>query len=183
MHPDLAVHLCLYFFPAVPWDVAEDYDLIVPGGPINGDDVLLYLPGHLMFFKHAKSVVDEFMNFPNLKTMHAFLNLPWIGHDAGTLTRSSFYYLFDQLFMTNRRIRVFPFCIHKSSPYFPPLRRHGHNPLPHFITRHGYLQHWEPLSVGSMDKEAVAHNRRIAHGHHYCCSRLCPRLETPADVF
>lgn len=70
---------------AVPWDVADDFDMLVPGAPINGNDVLLYLPGHLAFFRNAPHIVDQFMTFPNLRTLDAYLNLPWISSDSGAL--------------------------------------------------------------------------------------------------
>lgn len=59
--------------------------MLVPGASINGKEVLLYLPGHLMFFRHAKHVVDEFMTLSNLRSPEAYLKDPWIGPDAGEL--------------------------------------------------------------------------------------------------
>ncbi|KAF9528932.1 hypothetical protein CPB83DRAFT_893901 [Crepidotus variabilis] len=98
------------FDRAFPWDIAEDYDLVVPGGPINGDDILLYLPGHLMFFKHSTFVLEEFMTFPNFKTVDAFLNLPWIGISAEESEYSHFAF-------TNPNLTFLRFDAMTTTPY------------------------------------------------------------------
>jgi hypothetical protein len=43
------------------------------------------MSGHLMFFRHEKRVMDEFFNFPKLRSLHAFLDAPdrWVDPGAG----------------------------------------------------------------------------------------------------
>ena len=77
----------LSLFP-VPWDVADQFDLIIPATGANFDQVMLFMRGHLMFFRHDKRVTNEFFNFPALRSLQSFLNTPdaWIDTAAGEQT-------------------------------------------------------------------------------------------------
>ncbi|KAF4593083.1 hypothetical protein EYR38_008793 [Pleurotus pulmonarius] len=61
-----------------PWDVAGDFDFLWPSPPQDSDDILLFFPGHLAFFKRAPHVIDEFMRLPNFRSLEAFMTLPWL---------------------------------------------------------------------------------------------------------
>ena len=71
----------------VPWDVAPNFDLIVSSSQSFLDENLLYLPGHLCFFRHSQSVVDEFLKYPALKSLEAFRSFEqgdqWISPASG----------------------------------------------------------------------------------------------------
>ena len=49
------------------------------------DQVMLFMPSHLMFFRHDKRVANEFFNFPALMSLQSFLGAPeqWINPGAG----------------------------------------------------------------------------------------------------
>ncbi|KAJ8521549.1 hypothetical protein ONZ45_g1758 [Pleurotus djamor] len=61
-----------------PWDIARDYDFLFPAPPSYGDNMLLYFPGHLAFFRNSPRVVQEFFRFPNFQSIDAFMDLPWL---------------------------------------------------------------------------------------------------------
>ncbi|KAF7430761.1 hypothetical protein PC9H_006472 [Pleurotus ostreatus] len=61
-----------------PWDVAGDFDFLWPSPPQDSDDILVFFPGHLAFFKRAPHVIDEFMRLPNFRSLEAFMDLPWL---------------------------------------------------------------------------------------------------------
>jgi len=46
---------------------------------------MMYMRGHLMFFRHDKRVANEFFNYPALRSLQSFLDAPdlWIDHGAG----------------------------------------------------------------------------------------------------
>lgn len=71
----------------VPWDVAHNFDLIVSSRETFLDENLLYLPGHLCFFRHSQSVVDEFLKYPALKDLETFRSFEhdgkWISPESG----------------------------------------------------------------------------------------------------
>ncbi|KDQ20882.1 hypothetical protein BOTBODRAFT_169589 [Botryobasidium botryosum FD-172 SS1] len=104
------------FERSFPWDIAEDFDILVPAAPTNGDDIiLLYLPGHLAFFKHATHISDQFMNLPNLQTMDAYMTMPWIGSDAEECEYSHFAFLDSNLTFLRFNAMVYT-RFHLSSP-------------------------------------------------------------------
>lgn len=45
--------------------------------------MLVYMSGHLSFFRRSQTVVEKFMQFPNLRNLDAYLNMPWIYSDSG----------------------------------------------------------------------------------------------------
>ncbi|KAF8333019.1 uncharacterized protein EI90DRAFT_3052702 [Cantharellus anzutake] len=69
-----------------PWDLAPQFDIIVASAQHYLDEILLYLPGHLCFFRHSQSVVDEFLKYPALRSLEAFRAAEedgrWINTDA-----------------------------------------------------------------------------------------------------
>ena len=68
-----------------PWDEAEKYDMVFPSGPSdNGDQLgnLLYIPGHLGFYRVSEHLVDEFMRFPQVATYDAFFAQNWMDSGA-----------------------------------------------------------------------------------------------------
>lgn len=52
---------------------------------MNIDQVMLFMSGHLMFFRHEKRVTNEFFNYPALRSLQSFLDTPerWIDPAAG----------------------------------------------------------------------------------------------------
>lgn len=48
---------------------------------------MLFMSGHLMFFRHEARVMEEFFNFKPLRSVQAFLATPkkWIDPGAGEL--------------------------------------------------------------------------------------------------
>lgn len=66
-----------------PWDIAPKFDFLFPGPPIDSDDILLFFPGHMAFFKNQERVVNAFMDFPNVKTYESYMELPWVSTDTG----------------------------------------------------------------------------------------------------
>lgn len=81
------------FERAFPWDIAEDFDIIVPGpsGIFPQDDLLLIMPGHLAFFRNSPAFTEKFLEFPNFKNIEAFLHLPWIDSAAGKKWHLTYY--------------------------------------------------------------------------------------------
>jgi hypothetical protein len=73
------------FTRAFPWDVMENFDIMVAHTfPVHPTDrVLLYLPGHLTFFRNSAQVTTGFLAFPNFQNLNAFLHDPWFGWAAG----------------------------------------------------------------------------------------------------
>ncbi|KAF8312889.1 uncharacterized protein EI90DRAFT_3092675 [Cantharellus anzutake] len=80
IHPDTPI------WGWVPWDLAPQFDIIVASAQSYLDEILLYLPGHLCFFRHSQSIVDEFLKYPALRSLEAFRAAEkdgrWIGSDA-----------------------------------------------------------------------------------------------------
>jgi len=67
--------------------------MIVTNKPEYADFVLVFLPGHLSFFRHSSRVVDQFMLFPNFRSVDTFLNMPWLGGDTEESEWSHFAFL------------------------------------------------------------------------------------------
>ena len=65
-----------------PWDEADKYDILFPSNPMDSDDVLLYIPGHLAFFKNSEHLTLEFMKFPQVRTLDGFLQQQWMDSGA-----------------------------------------------------------------------------------------------------
>ncbi|KAI0261005.1 hypothetical protein BC834DRAFT_492851 [Gloeopeniophorella convolvens] len=79
------------FERAFPWDIAYNFDMLIAYYPSpDADDVLLYMKGHLSFFRHSPEVTRQFLTFPNFRTQHTFLTLPWIETDAEEAEYSHF---------------------------------------------------------------------------------------------
>ena len=68
-----------------PWDVAESFDMVIPGpfGIIPQDDLMLIIPGHLAFFRNSAQFTTQFLEFPNFQSLDVFLYLLWIDSAAG----------------------------------------------------------------------------------------------------
>ncbi|KAF9515859.1 hypothetical protein BS47DRAFT_1341465 [Hydnum rufescens UP504] len=98
-----------------PWDVAKDFDILAPSLPIHGDNILLFTPGHLAFFRNSPDVVDQFMTFPNLVNADAFATLPWIGSDSEEVEYSNFAFLNTNLTFLRFHALV-PSRFHLASP-------------------------------------------------------------------
>ncbi|KAL4266174.1 hypothetical protein AB1N83_000552 [Pleurotus pulmonarius] len=73
-----------------PWDIAPEFDFLFPGPPIDSDDILLFFPGHMAFFKNQEHVVSAFMEFPNVKTYESYMELPWVSTDTEECEYSHF---------------------------------------------------------------------------------------------
>lgn len=75
--------LCRYVL--VPWDVAPQFDLIIPAQPADVDYIMLFMSGHLMFFRHSPYVWEQFLHYYRLQSLEAFLGAPyhWIDMGAG----------------------------------------------------------------------------------------------------
>ena len=58
----------------------------------NADDALVFMSGHLMFFKNEPRVMEEFFNFPALKTSETWLATErrWIDPGAEEVDYSHF---------------------------------------------------------------------------------------------
>lgn len=69
----------------VPWDVIDQFDLMIPEFPADLEQIMLFMSGHLMFFKHEARVMEEFLNFPALRSVETFLATPkkWVDLGAG----------------------------------------------------------------------------------------------------
>lgn len=65
-----------------PWDEADKYDILFPSSPMDGEDVLLYVPGHLAFFANSRHLTDQFMAFPGVSSLAGFLTEPWMDSGA-----------------------------------------------------------------------------------------------------
>lgn len=68
-----------------PWDEAEKYDIVFPSGPYDNADengILLYIPGHLAFFRNSDHVVDEFIKFPQVASYDGFFQNEWMDSGA-----------------------------------------------------------------------------------------------------
>jgi|SRR5882762_8424566 len=82
------------FERAFPWDVAEDFDILIPGQSEVGeahDHLLLFMPGHLAFFRNSAQFTAQFLEFPNFRNLQAFLHLPWVDAAAGEFLTPSHY--------------------------------------------------------------------------------------------
>ncbi|KAF8320047.1 hypothetical protein DL93DRAFT_2094499 [Clavulina sp. PMI_390] len=82
-----------------PWDVIGQFDLLIPQTPSNGEQILMYMSGHLMFFKHEKRVLEEFFNFHALRSAQIFIDAPrdWIDPGAEEVDYSTFVMLNNNL--------------------------------------------------------------------------------------
>lgn len=70
------------FSRAFPWEIAPSFDVIMAASVDDAvDSVLLYLTGHLAFFRHSPRVVNSFMTIANLQSQHNFMTLPWFSPD------------------------------------------------------------------------------------------------------
>lgn len=78
-------HATFYSICLVPWDVAPQFDLIIPAQPADVDYIMLFMSGHLMFFRHSPYVWEQFLTYPRLTSLEAFLGAPyhWIDMGAG----------------------------------------------------------------------------------------------------
>ncbi|KAI0033850.1 hypothetical protein K488DRAFT_84587 [Vararia minispora EC-137] len=56
-----------------PWDVADQFDVILAGWPTNWDNILLYMPGHMTAFRNSPAVAAQFLATPALATFDAFV--------------------------------------------------------------------------------------------------------------
>ncbi|KIP02588.1 hypothetical protein PHLGIDRAFT_287083 [Phlebiopsis gigantea 11061_1 CR5-6] len=65
-----------------PWDEALQYDIVFPSSPMDHEDVLVYIPGHLAFFANSHHLTEEFMTFPGVRTLDGFLSEPWMDSGA-----------------------------------------------------------------------------------------------------
>jgi hypothetical protein len=77
-----------------PWAVAENFDILIPGqSEVGGphDHLLLFMPGHLAFFRNSAQFTVQFLEFPNFRNLDAFLNLPWVDTAAGEHLIPSIY--------------------------------------------------------------------------------------------
>ncbi|KAF9031517.1 hypothetical protein BDZ89DRAFT_1111794 [Hymenopellis radicata] len=61
-----------------PWDLAPSFDVIIPSSPNWQDDVLIFTPGHMMFYRNSPDVVSTLMKMPNFRTMAAFMQEPFL---------------------------------------------------------------------------------------------------------
>jgi hypothetical protein len=86
------------FERAFPWDVAENFDIIIPGpsGVYPEDNLLLFMPGHLGFFRNSAQFTAQFLEFPNFRNLDAFLHLPWIDSAAGEHFQPTAWEPFDR---------------------------------------------------------------------------------------
>ncbi|KAF8320046.1 hypothetical protein DL93DRAFT_2153074 [Clavulina sp. PMI_390] len=97
-----------------PWDMIGQFDLIIPAFPADLDRVMVFMSGHLMFFKHEERVMNEFFHFPHLQTIELFLQTDkdWIDGAAEEADYSHFAVLnknltfvhFSALSWTNHHI-------------------------------------------------------------------------------
>jgi hypothetical protein len=64
------------FERAFPWDVAENFDIIVPQpyGLHPDDGILLYMPGHLTFFRRSADFTAKFLEFPFFRNLCTWLH-------------------------------------------------------------------------------------------------------------
>ncbi|KAF8333036.1 uncharacterized protein EI90DRAFT_3153808 [Cantharellus anzutake] len=58
-----------------PFDVSSQFDVLIPGQPAHDEQVLLFHPGHLTFFRHSERVIDEYMKYPRLKDLKTWLRI------------------------------------------------------------------------------------------------------------
>lgn len=65
------------FERAFPWDVAENFDIIVPHpfGLQPEGSVLLYMPGHLTFFRRSAEFTAKFLDFPSFRNLDTWLQM------------------------------------------------------------------------------------------------------------
>ncbi|KAJ7593636.1 hypothetical protein C8J56DRAFT_1043438 [Mycena floridula] len=79
------------FDRAFPWDVSDQFDVYVSGWHAM-QELLLFMPGHLMVFRHSHVITDEFMRLPNLLNVDAFLAEPWINEASEESEYSHFLF-------------------------------------------------------------------------------------------
>lgn len=65
-----------------PWDEAEKYDILFPSNIIDHDHNLVYVPGHLAFFRNSEHLTAEFMKFPGVASLDGFLQQTWMDSGA-----------------------------------------------------------------------------------------------------
>ena len=59
----------------VPFDIALQFDVLIPGPPVHDKEILLFHAGHLAFFRHSDRVLNEYMKYPRLKDMRTWLRI------------------------------------------------------------------------------------------------------------
>ena len=70
-----ANHPHTQFFFSVPFDVASQFDVLVPGLPVHDDEIHLFHAGHLAFFRHSERVLAEYMKYYRLKDVKTWLRI------------------------------------------------------------------------------------------------------------
>ncbi|KAF9031525.1 hypothetical protein BDZ89DRAFT_1063922 [Hymenopellis radicata] len=93
----------------LPWDIAPQFDVLVPTAPSWADDILVFTPGHMMFYRHSDDVVRELMNMPHVRDMDSFMQDPFLSHISEEVEWSHF-----TLLNANLSFVTFPAMVHQS---------------------------------------------------------------------
>jgi hypothetical protein len=113
-----------------PWDVADQFDVLLAGWPTNWDNILLYMPGHLTVFRNSPDVAAQFLDTPGLATYNAFIGDDFFSEAPGA-SASPHNFIFHTLADGTRRGgRIFAPPLHAYLAHLPPLRRHGRRHAP-----------------------------------------------------
>ena len=97
--------LCYLYFLVVPWDATE-YDIVIP---VAGDVGLLYMRGHLCFFRAGRETEEKLNQYDHLSNMVLYINHHRPHYAAGWLP---FLTYVAYLTHDSRGVRVL--CFHLS---------------------------------------------------------------------
>ncbi|KIY69229.1 hypothetical protein CYLTODRAFT_489128 [Cylindrobasidium torrendii FP15055 ss-10] len=61
------------FERAFPWDIARDFDVVVPTHLDSGSQVLMYLRGHMCFFKNSPETESKLLQYPVYHSFNDFM--------------------------------------------------------------------------------------------------------------
>ncbi|OCB88395.1 hypothetical protein A7U60_g4436 [Sanghuangporus baumii] len=71
------------FTRTFPWDVAHDFDVLVPSPqPDFANHRMLYMRGHMAFIRNSLDVLDKLHSFPKFSSLSAYMSLPPTLDDA-----------------------------------------------------------------------------------------------------
>ncbi|KAL5507443.1 hypothetical protein ACEPAH_6899 [Sanghuangporus vaninii] len=71
------------FTRTFPWDVAHDFDILVPSPqPDFANHRMLYMRGHMTFIRNSPDVLDRLHSFPKFSSLSAYMSLPPTLDDA-----------------------------------------------------------------------------------------------------
>ncbi|KAI0033849.1 hypothetical protein K488DRAFT_69605 [Vararia minispora EC-137] len=61
-----------------PFDVADDFDVLLAGAPTGNPKMQIFMPGHMTVFRNAPYVARAFFALEEISSYDNFMTMPWI---------------------------------------------------------------------------------------------------------